>query len=98
MWARFVRFCSFPDKAYKQKPVAEKLKLTHVIKGKIYCQGCKWLVSASSGYTCHHESNKVFTKNNKTEWYSPALDHSLREHPQQKNRRNDCPHKEKSAV
>ena len=101
MWARFIRFMVWPDTAYKQKPVAERgseyfsnTKLDKDPALKIYCQGCKWLVRATSGFSCRHESNKIFTKGKKAEWYSPDLDHSLREHPKQKNRRNDCPYRE----
>lgn len=101
MWARFVRYVVFPDKVYKQRPVAERqgpLPLKHAVRGKVYCEGCMWLVKATSGHSCHHESNKIFTKNKKSEWLSPALDHSLKEHPKQKNRRNDCTNKEISQV
>ena len=87
MFARFIRAVCFPDIAYLRKPVAERKP---PVMEKIYCGSCDWLISATSGYSCKHESNKVWTTPKNT-WYSPDKDYSLREPPQQKNRRNDCP-------
>ena len=98
MFARFVRYLIWPDIVYKNKPVAENRRFDLEPRKRVYCKGCKWLVKATSGYSCHHESNKVFAKNKKAEWLSPALDHTLVEHPKQKNRRNDCLYREVSAV
>ena len=94
MWARFIRHLNWTDRAYLNKPVPRKYGTG---TGKVYCEGCRWLVQATSGYSCHDESNKLFSEP-KNKWLSPNPFFSLREHPKQKNRRNDCPHREVSAV
>jgi hypothetical protein len=90
MWARFIRYMNCPDIAYKQIPVAEESAGSKP-RREVYCGDCDCLRSATSGYSCTHESNKLW-HDPVNKWYSPNKDFSLREHPKQKNRRNDCLH------
>ena len=88
MFARWARFMSWPDKVALKKPVAEKNPGSDETP---YCERCVWLIKATSGYSCNHESNKVsFPAANS--WLSPDAKYSIREHPKQKNRNNKCIH------
>lgn len=74
---------SIPNKGKQKKAAPE----TYAIR---YCRDCVDLVSATSGYSCHADSNKVI-KPNEQQWLTPDTGFSLREHPSQRNRGNRCP-------
>lgn len=86
MFARFVRFMSWPDRAYLNKPVAEK-QLGY--EGKAYCGNCMFLREVP--YRCTHHSNRIAMPNADS-WLSEDSGYSYSQHPKQKNKKNKCPH------